>query len=401
MPSGSDFSAAPSALGYLFQIRYALVLLLRADEPENVISIEKLDDVAFEDDDGEPKQLLQFKHHVSNSAILTDSSTDLWKTLRVWSTAVRDGSLDLTSVILSLVTTSCAPADSAASMLRDGVSRNENSALGKLHAAGQASQNIVVQRAYAVFQQLALQAQQMLISRMRVLDLAPDILGARELLEKELRLSTRPQFLTGLADRLEGWWFRWAIRHLKDPDSVSSISLREVQLQINDLQEQFRHNNLPIDFPVELDKDVGDLQPDERLFVEQLRLVTVGNERIKSAISDYWRAFQQRSRWVREELLLDQDLEQYEDRLVREWKEIFLIMQENMQAGADPVLEGRNLYNRVVINGRDIRIRDSVSYPFVMRGSFHILANVLKIGWHPDFEQRLTAAFNRARRLVA
>jgi hypothetical protein len=378
MPSGSDFSAAPSALGYLFQIRYALVLLLRADEPENVISIEKLDDVAFEED-GEPKQLLQFKHHVINSATLTDSSTDLWKTLRVWSTAVRDGSLDLTSVILSLVTTSCAPADSAASMLRDGVSRNENSALGKLHAAGQASTNTVVQRAYAVFQQLALQAQQMLISRIRVLDLAPDILGARELLEKELRLSTRPQFLTGLADRLEGWWFRWAIRHLKDPDSVSSI----------------------FDFPVELDKDVGDLQPDERLFVEQLRLVTVGNERIKSAISDYWRAFQQRSRWVREELLLDQDLEQYEDRLVREWKEIFLIMQENMQAGADPVLEGRNLYNRVVINGRDIRIRDSVSYPFVMRGSFHILANVLKIGWHPDFEQRLAAAFNRARRLVA
>ena len=400
MPSGSDFSAAPSALGYLFQIRYALVLLLRADEPENVISIEKLDDVAFEED-GEPKQLLQFKHHVINSATLTDSSTDLWKTLRVWSTAVRDGSLDLTSVILSLVTTSCAPADSAASMLRDGVSRNENSALGKLHAAGQASTNTVVQRAYAVFQQLALQAQHMLISRIRVLDLAPDILGARELLEKELRLSTRPQFLTGLADRLEGWWFRWAVRHLKDPDSVSSISLREVQLQINDLQEQFRHDNLPIDFPVELDKDVADLQPDERLFVEQLRLVTVGNERIKSAISDYWRAFRQRSRWVREELLLDQDLEQYEDRLVREWRELFLIMQENMQEGADSALEGRNLYNRVVINGRDIRIRDSVSYPFVMRGSFHILANVLKIGWHPDFEQRLAAAFNRARRLVA
>ena len=400
MPSGSDFSAAPSALGYLFQIRYALVLLLRADEPENVISIEKLDDVAFEED-GEPKQLLQFKHHVINSATLTDSSTDLWKTLRVWSTAVRDGSLDLTSVILSLVTTSCAPADSAASMLRDGVSRNENSALGKLHAAGQASKNPVVQRAYAVFQQLAPQAQQMLISRIRVLDLAPDILGARELLEKELRLSTRPQFLTGLADRLEGWWFRWAVRHLKDPDSVSSISLREVQLQINDLQEQFRHDNLPIDFPVELDKDVADLQPDERLFVEQLRLVTVGNERIKSAISDYWRAFRQRSRWVREELLLDQDLEQYEDRLVREWRELFLIMQENMQEGADSALEGRNLYNRVVITGQHFSIRPSFPNPFVMRGSFHMLANALKVGWHPQFEQRLAEAFNRARQSVA
>jgi hypothetical protein len=264
MPSGSDFTAAPSTLGYLFQIRYALVLLLRADEPGNVISIEKLDDVAFEEN-GEPKQLLQLKHHVINSATLTDSSTDLWKTLRVWSTAVRDGSLDLASVILSLVTTSRAPSDSAAGMLRDGVSRNESSALRKLHTAGQASKNTVVERAYAVFQQLDPEAQQILISRIRVLDSAPDILQARELLEKELRLSTRPQFLTGLADRLEGWWFRWAVQHLKDPDSVSSISLREVQLQINDLQEQFRHDNLPIDFPVELDKDVADLQPDERL----------------------------------------------------------------------------------------------------------------------------------------
>ena len=69
MPTGSDFSAAPSAMGYLFQIRYALLLLLRAKRPESVISIEKSDDVAF-DEDGEPKQLLQLKHHVINTASL-------------------------------------------------------------------------------------------------------------------------------------------------------------------------------------------------------------------------------------------------------------------------------------------------------------------------------------------
>jgi hypothetical protein len=44
-----DFSAAPSALGYLHQVRYALVLLLQARAPDTVISIEKIDDVAFED----------------------------------------------------------------------------------------------------------------------------------------------------------------------------------------------------------------------------------------------------------------------------------------------------------------------------------------------------------------
>jgi hypothetical protein len=208
MAPGTDFSAAPSALGYLFQVRYALVLLLRADEPETLISIEKLDDVAFEQN-GEPEQLLQLKHHVINSASLTDSSIDLWKTLRVWTTSIRERSLDLKSVILSLVTTARAPANSVASMLRDGPSRNEDSALQKLHIAGQASASAIVKDAYDSFQRLDQEAQQMLISRIRVLDAAPDILRTRELLERELLLTTRPQFLTGLIDRLEGWWFRW------------------------------------------------------------------------------------------------------------------------------------------------------------------------------------------------
>jgi hypothetical protein len=100
--------------------------LLQAD-PESSISIEKLDDVAFEDD-GEPSELLQFKHRLINSPTLTDYSTDLWKTLRVWATAAKEGSLHLTSVILSLVTTASAPVDSVAS-LRDGPRRNEDRAL--------------------------------------------------------------------------------------------------------------------------------------------------------------------------------------------------------------------------------------------------------------------------------
>jgi hypothetical protein len=61
MASGSSFSAAASALGYLYQVRYGLVLLLEAKNPASALSLEKLDDVAFEES-GEPTQVLQFKH---------------------------------------------------------------------------------------------------------------------------------------------------------------------------------------------------------------------------------------------------------------------------------------------------------------------------------------------------
>ena len=60
--------ASASATGYLFQCRYALLAALRAilDAPGLEISIEKLDDVAFESG-GESRQLIQTKHHVAKS----------------------------------------------------------------------------------------------------------------------------------------------------------------------------------------------------------------------------------------------------------------------------------------------------------------------------------------------
>ncbi len=272
MPSNPpDFSAAPSALGYLHQVRYALVLLLQARAPDTVISIEKIDDVAFEDT-GEPSHLLQLKHHITHTANLTDSSTDLWKTLRVWATKVADGALNLPGVILSLVTTAEAPAGSAAQLLRDGPGRNEAEALRRLKQAGAASGNATVRTAFASFEVLSAPAQEELFSRIRVLDMSPDIEMARHLLQVVLRYSTKEKFLTGFCDRLEGWWFRRAIQHLKDPQSYPGISWREAQAQIEDLAEQFRLDNLPIDFPTELDMEEGDLPADERLFVESSNL---------------------------------------------------------------------------------------------------------------------------------
>lgn len=38
---------------------------------------------------------------------------------------------------------------------------------------------------------------------------------------------------------------------------------------------------------------------------------------------------------------------------------------------------------------KDIRIRPKCEEAFVMRGSYHMLANKLKVGWHVDFFERL------------
>ena len=42
----------------------------------------------------------------------------------------------------------------------------------------------------------------------------------------------------------------------------------------------------------------------------------------------------------------------------------------------------------------------SFAEPFLMRGSYHVLANTLKIGWHPAFKERFAHALEVAVRSV-
>lgn len=134
--NGHPFSAASSATGYLYQCRYALLEALRRTRQEYdfQVHIETLDDVVF-DKQGSPPELLQTKHHVKQSADLTDASVDLWKTLRIWCEGIAGGSLRQGSRFI-LVTTAAAGSGSAAEMLRPGSTRNVSGALDRLRSRG-------------------------------------------------------------------------------------------------------------------------------------------------------------------------------------------------------------------------------------------------------------------------
>ncbi|MGH8614689.1 MAG: hypothetical protein ACREYF_22345 [Gammaproteobacteria bacterium] len=86
-------------------------------DPAIEISIERLDDVAFEKD-GTPHQLIQTKHHIRSAGNLTDGSPDLWKTLRIWSEQAGQNAVPIPGILLALITTGAAPDGSAASHLR-------------------------------------------------------------------------------------------------------------------------------------------------------------------------------------------------------------------------------------------------------------------------------------------
>jgi hypothetical protein len=387
----TGFSAGSQALGYLYQARYALYLVLTNKE-ELELAVESLDDITFFEDENNPLELLQLKHHTNTQASLTDSSSDLWKTIRVWSTQLQENKISLPDTLLTLVTTAEASASSAAFLLRPVKARDSKRALQKLLEVSNKSENKNLTKSFEVFKALNPIQQGQLIDSIQIIDSSPDIIDITPKIKEKL-IAVRREHRDAVYERLEGWWFEKVVKHLRD-NSVNFISGFEVRDKICEINDQFKPDALPIDFfDLEI-PDQPEISQDNRHFVTQLKEIAVHNKRIEKAILDYYKAFEQRSRWAREELLFGGEIEQYEKRLIDEWERYMLALQDEMPNSDDEdecKKVGRKVFNWMEQNA-DIRIRSQVTEPYVMRGSYHILAdqNPPRIHWHPKFVERLS-----------
>lgn len=386
--SRSRFSAAAPAVGYLYQVRHALFDALRrlADGSQFSVSIETLDDVVFETA-GEATDLLQTKHHLERRANLTDSSPDLWKSLRVWCEATRNDEMPEGSSLV-LITTGTAPDGTASFYLRPCDSRNVERAVERLNSIAASSQNESLAAAYRSFRNLTPTQRHVLLERVSVLDQAPSIIDLEQAMRKEVYHAVEARFLEPFMARLEGWWFRRAVRHLAN--SEPPVLSEDIAAALADLREQFKRDNLPIDDEImRASVDASGYQ--KSVFVHQLQLLELTEQRIVFAIKDFFRASTQRSRWIRDDLLLVRDLERYEDRLEEEWARRFERMREGLGDGAsghDQRDAGRLLYLWVEDNDH-LRIRRDVVEPAIARGTYQILSDRTRVGWHVEFRERL------------
>ncbi len=396
--------ASASALGYLYQCRYALLLALRkGDDPNSCVSIEKLDDVAFHESPSTPDlavELLQFKHHLRRRGGLGDSSTDLWKSLKIWAEAARQRRIDLSPVTLCLVTTSTAGERNAVRFLRTDPSvRNPLKALEKLTLAGSKSRSATVQDAFGCLTSLPLSERQAMFQAAFLLDnsqTATDIEGA---IGASLRYAVHPRHREGFLQRLEGWWLQTLVRHLSESIPVV-IPVSLIQGQVFEIQEQFRRESLPDDQWNAILPDDASPDNDDRIFVQQLRLIGLSATRIRYAQEDHYRAFAQRSRWAKDELLDLEEVSKYESRLVDGWRERFAIVREGVTGDCDDrtkARHGRSLYDWIVTEAPSrpaLWVRPNFQSQYMTKGSYQMLSDQLRVGWHPEYERHFRSGSN-------
>lgn len=387
--------ASEQMLGYLYQVRYALSMLLENDDSDCQISIEKFDDVAFSKEDV-PIQLIQLKHHIQHQGDLTDASTDIWRTLKVWLDAISNTPDILNGTNFLIITTATTPIDSAAFLLKKDSNRNPDAAYEILKSVCSSSKNKDHQKYYDAFRKADENIIKQLIRQLFVIDCASNIIDVEGNILKHIRYSCIPKYEKMIYERLEGWWFKKAIDALCS-DTPVFVSQNQVRSFIVSVSQEYADDNLPIDIGDVDDLQEGDFSDNEKIFQEQLKLICLSNHRMRLALRDYYKAFYQRASWVRNNLLYVNELEQYEQRLIDEWEHAFAAMEETLSETGiatedEKAKEGRQLFSD--IEKRDIRIRPKCQEAFIMRGSYHILANQLKIGWHVDFIDRLKQLLN-------
>ena len=389
--ASDDHSAAGSALGYLYQCYWPLLELVRRSnaEPGLSVALELLDDVQFEEQ-GRPLELIQTKHHGTRGD-LGDTSVDLWRTINVWISAIEQLGLE-ESVSLTLATTATAGEGTAASYLSADNERDEGRAQTLLENAARSSVNTTTSAARSRFLNLLPTARRELVRAITVADGALRIEDLdRELQDALFWALPGDERLPTFVEYLRGWWHGIAIRLLRR--ELERFTVIDLLQQVRDLQDQFGPESLPTDpdLPDPDEATVAEYQ--DRIFVRQLALIAANQRQLAIAIKDYYRAFTQRSRWLRRELLGVGELDRFERQLVDEWEFVFTnLAREMSEEASDEEQErcGREILGHLAENAK-ARIRERYNEPFMLRGTLHELADGRRVGWHPDFEARLEA----------
>jgi hypothetical protein len=128
------------------------------------------------------------------------------------------------------------------------------------------------------------------------------------------------------------------------------------------------------------------LQQSKR-YIRQLECVGTEEEEKKNAMLHYLQASGIRANWIKNGDITPKELEFYNHELIGTWQYSFRKMCDEVTFNQkDPQLVGRTLFRDLMLHHHR-PIREGWVYNYLAWGSYHILADDIHIGWHPDFRR--------------
>jgi len=402
MAKKGQHSAAPQMLGYLYQAHFALYTLLQETDEEATVVIEGLDDIEVKNARG--KKLQQLKNHVKQGATLTDRSTDLWKTLRIWSTALRERKWKPSQTQLFLITTATATDNSIASLLRKDDKRAPEQALEKLLKVAEDIGNKELDASIAEFNKLTARQKSQLVRAIVLIDNAPTIDKLEQLIQDRMKLGQLTDKVKYIYQGVLGWWETKVVQQLllSSTDSVEphlayALKWIDVNNMIYEISSQYQPDKLPTQFRYEEPSEEFYESQKGRMFVRQLQCLDVDPNQVRISIRKLYRAFQQRTKWAKEKLLVDGELFNYDRALREKWDEYRTKLKRKKKFFEKLHKEEKRAeFGRAVLDWAEdanFPIRESIlaKDDYVTHGSYHLLADKAppEVHWHPNFLENI------------
>jgi len=378
----ASFSAAagPQALGCLYQAQYALYALFTADGEESALILEGLDDVELQR--ATTTELQQLKHHLSTKrqAVLSNRSTDWWKTLRVWGDLLQKQQWDPLRTRLALLTTATSAAGSIPSLLRTYAARDPAEALKQLIALAATAPSQALAAPVQGFNALTALQQKQLVPAIVVLDQSPPMPDLEGAIKKALGYLASADKKHQVYLHLLGWWYRRVADQLVQPQHVP-ITKIDLENLLDELRGQFHQHSLPVEFAQAEPDEAYYRSPEGRPFVRPLDFRHLCIQRIRYAVKDYYRAYRQRTKWGLDGLLFVGELSAYEADLTAQWaRYVDRLSYEaevagNLEEDAACVQFGQRVLEWVETASFPIRAAMPPKHAYITWGTFHLLAN--------------------------
>ena len=384
-------SAAPGQyLGFSLQTTRAVVHLLDGAQGTSV-SVEVFEDIGVEAADGE-RVAEQAKSALAHNPI-ADRAIDFWKTLANWTAGAQSGAYAVESTRFVLyvspphrpgkIVKSLAHAwDAAAARAALAAARSELWAK-KPGRKAKASSNL------APYLDTVLSAPEDVASAITTrFELEQGDGDSTGEIESRIRQKfVSEQHVPAVARQAMGW-VKARIDRLIQEGKAALVSVDDFQSEMTAFVIKVDRSLILNSFAPTPLPEVAQAELPRRRYIKQLDLIGSDHAQKLRAANDYLRAAYDRSEWATRGIVHRSSIEEFQDQLVRIWESRRQISILEME-GRPEELVGKHLFASCSTVPADVQGLTPPAH--FTSGCYHSLSDEAIIGWHPRYQELLSA----------
>ena len=384
--STARHSAPGSNAGFSYQFERALHWLAKSPSGA-AIGIETDDDVAVRGPD--TVLLEQDKHSIREDAEpFGDRSKDLWNTLAIWLEALESRQVEADSTTFLMVTNKVLPECIARQLDGAETAADVDSCITALENAGRkppAHTAALVERVLREESRTTLRA---LLPRVHLADGTQPTAGValrKETLDHLQLPGWCATHVDSIADELLGWLHKSTLAawQARIPAWIQRDHfVNQMHAVLDRRRRQISRERAENLIPVTSDH-VG--QEKGRPFVKQLHLVTNDDTAVDNYIREFIRCNIEKIRLSKEGNITDADWTAFEMTLLSRWQKIRGRVLR-MRTGAPEEDIGFEILTDSTEDYREKLAGADTEQVYLTSGTYHRMADLLRVGWHPRFE---------------